>query len=452
MTPRERFVEWGVAGCFLVSALAVGLLVPWGRSTSPLLIGGLVALYALASRVEFEVGSGRAVPEQLIFVPLLFLVPLPLVPALVACGFLIARTPDLLQGKEHPERLVNAFTDAWFSLGPVVVLGALAPGAPDLADLDVYLLAFAAQVAIGGGVAIAAEHYGYGVAPSDTLRSAGWSYALDAALTPLALVIAFAASSNRVALLGLVPTVWLFDLFARERRRRLEAVADLGRAYQGTVMLMSDFVEFEDRPTADHCRSVVELVDAVAEELRIGSVEGGVVSDVRLEVQFAALLHDVGKIAVPKEILNKPGRLTSDELDVIKTHTIAGQRMLEPVGGALRRVGIVVRSCHERWDGNGYPDRLAGEEIPLAARIVFCCDAYSAMTTDRPYRSAMPPEAALDEIRANAGTQFDPGVASAVDSVVRRRRELNGDEASEQAPALLAGGLLSERFGSLHLG
>src|SRR4051794_36713818 len=281
MTPRERFVEWGLAACFLVAAVAVGALVPWGRSTAPLLIGGLIALYALASRVEFEVGSGRAVPEQLVFVPLLFLVPLPLVPALVAGGFLLARIPDVLQGQEHPERLVNALTDASFSLGPVAVLGALAPGAPDLADLDVYLLAFASQVAIGAGVAIVAERYGYGVTTSDTLRSAGWSYALDAPLTPLALVIASAAPPNRLALLGIVPMVWLFDLFARERRRRLEAVADLGRAYQGTVMLMSDFVEFEDRPTADHCRSVVELVDAVADDLRVGSVEGGVVSDTR---------------------------------------------------------------------------------------------------------------------------------------------------------------------------
>src|SRR5437667_11736148 len=102
MTQRERLVEWGLASGFLLAATGAATLLPWGRTTSPLLIGGLVALYALASRVEFEVGSGRAVPEQLVFVPILFLVPLPLVPALVVAGFLIARIPDFLEGREHP--------------------------------------------------------------------------------------------------------------------------------------------------------------------------------------------------------------------------------------------------------------------------------------------------------------------------------------------------------------
>ena len=104
-----------------------------------------------------------------------------------------------------------------------------------------------------------------------------------------------------------------------------------------------------------------------------------------------ALLHDVGKIVIPKEILNKPGALSDDEFELMKTHTIEGQVLLDRVGGLLGRVGAVVRSCHERWDGHGYPDGLAGYEIPLAARIVFACDAYNAMTTDRPYRSGDEP-------------------------------------------------------------
>jgi HD-GYP domain-containing protein (c-di-GMP phosphodiesterase class II) len=143
----------------------------------------------------------------------------------------------------------------------------------------------------------------------------------------------------------------------------------------------------------------------------------------RQELEFAALLHDVGKIAVPKEILNKPSKLTPEEFEVIKRHTIEGQLLLDRVGGLLGRVGEIVRSCHERWDGKGYPDGLAGERIPLAARIVFCCDAYNAMTTDRPYRKAMPSDAALEELRTNAGTQFDPHVVVAVERVVAMRIE-----------------------------
>ena len=108
------------------------------------------------------------------------------------------------------------------------------------------------------------------------------------------------------------------------------------------------------------------------------------------------MLHDVGKIFVPKEILNKPGDLDDYELHIMRSHTVQGERILRQVGGALARIGNCVRSCHEHYDGSGYPDGLAGESIPLESRIVSACDAYSAMTTDRPYRTAMPTEEALE--------------------------------------------------------
>jgi HD-GYP domain-containing protein (c-di-GMP phosphodiesterase class II) len=104
----------------------------------------------------------------------------------------------------------------------------------------------------------------------------------------------------------------------------------------------------------------------------------------------------------------------------MKTHTIEGQRMLERVGGLLGRIGVVVRASHERWDGGGYPDGLAGEAIPLAARIVSACDAWNAMQTDRSYRNALPFEVALEELHRNAGTQFDPCVVAALAAVVQR--------------------------------
>jgi HD-GYP domain-containing protein (c-di-GMP phosphodiesterase class II) len=134
----------------------------------------------------------------------------------------------------------------------------------------------------------------------------------------------------------------------------------------------------------------------------------------RRRAEFVALLHDVGKIRIPAEIINKPGKLDAHERAVIETHTVEGQRMLERVGGMLAEVGRLVRSCHERWDGAGYPDGLGGEAIPLVARVVCACDAFSAMTTDRPYRKALSFEEALAELERCAGTQFDPAVVDAL--------------------------------------
>ena len=121
-----------------------------------------------------------------------------------------------------------------------------------------------------------------------------------------------------------------------------------------------------------------------------------------------------GKVAIPKEILNKPGPLDDAEWEIMRTHTISGQRMLDRVGGFMREVGEIVRSSHERYDGAGYPDGLPAHEIPLEARIIAACDAYNAMTTTRPYRRAMDRAAAAAELVRCAGTQFDPVVVDAV--------------------------------------
>ena len=122
----------------------------------------------------------------------------------------------------------------------------------------------------------------------------------------------------------------------------------------------------------------------------------------------------MGKLRIPNEIIRKPGPFTPEERAVIETHTIEGERLLLKVGGYLGEVGRLVRSCHERWDGSGYPDGLAGEQIPLVARIVCCCDAFNAMTTDRSYRRARTFEEAVAETRRSAGTQFDPAVVAAL--------------------------------------
>ena len=130
------------------------------------------------------------------------------------------------------------------------------------------------------------------------------------------------------------------------------------------------------------------------------------------ELEFAAVLHDVGKIGVPAHILNKTGRLTEAEFAMITQHTVIGERIVSRIE-YLRPLGPIIRAAHERWDGLGYPDGLAGEAIPLESRIVFVCDAFHAMISDRPYRARLSEDEALEELRANAGSQFDPAVVSA---------------------------------------
>ena len=201
----------------------------------------------------------------------------------------------------------------------------------------------------------------------------------------------------------LLPLLGLLRLFATERRQRFESISELSAAYRGTALVLADVVEADDTYTGEHCKDVVELSLAVADAM-------GLSAEQRRNVEFGALLHDVGKVAIPKEIINKAGPLDDSEWEVIRTHTIEGHRMLDQVGGIMRAVGLVVRASHERWDGGGYPDGLAGEDIPVEARIVSCCDTYSAMTTTRSYRAAMSHEAAVAELRASAGTQLDPAV------------------------------------------
>jgi HD-GYP domain-containing protein (c-di-GMP phosphodiesterase class II) len=154
-----------------------------------------------------------------------------------------------------------------------------------------------------------------------------------------------------------------------------------------------------------HSSEVANLAVAVARRLGMDSEEID-------EVARAAELHDVGKVGIPDAILDKPGPLDGNEWEFMRRHTILGERILN-AAAALRPVARLVRCSHERWDGSGYPDRLEGEEIPRGSRIVAVCDAYEAMTSDRTYRSALTHEAAQKELRASAGTQFDPEVVEA---------------------------------------
>ncbi len=174
-----------------------------------------------------------------------------------------------------------------------------------------------------------------------------------------------------------------------------------------------------------HTQGVVELAVAVGQELRLAEAQ-------MHDLEFGALLHDIGKLHVPNWILNKPGALTDEEWEIVRRHPAAGQEMLDRVGGALEQAGRIVRSHHERFDGQGYPDGLAGAAIPVEARVITACDAWNAMTTDRAYRGAIPAVRAAEELERCAGGQFDPVVVAALLRVLVRRGEL-------PSPAVRAG-------------
>jgi len=179
----------------------------------------------------------------------------------------------------------------------------------------------------------------------------------------------------------------------------------LERAYLGTAEALGAALEAKDASTAEHARSIVANAERVGRRL-------GMSEDELRDLRYAAAFHDIGKISVPDTVLNKPGPLTEDERGQLERHPLVGEQILEPVE-FLARVRSLVRHCHERWDGGGYPDGLAGDRIPLGARVIQVCDAHDAMTRERPYRHALPPDVAFAEIRTFAGTQFDERVASA---------------------------------------
>jgi HD-GYP domain-containing protein (c-di-GMP phosphodiesterase class II) len=161
----------------------------------------------------------------------------------------------------------------------------------------------------------------------------------------------------------------------------------------------------------EHGNAVKGLAAAVGEDLGLPPGELAALSR-------ASELHDVGKIAIPDTILNKTTPLTDEEWEFIRQHTILGERIVS-AAPSLVAVGSLIRASHERWDGRGYPDGLSGESIPLSARIIFACDAYDAITAERPYSPARGPETALEELRRSAGSQFDPEVVASLERVLR---------------------------------
>ena len=199
---------------------------------------------------------------------------------------------------------------------------------------------------------------------------------------------------------------------------RFEHEGALERLYRETLASLSNALEAKDGYTSSHTQQVVDLAVEVGGRL-------GLVGDELRTLELGSLLHDIGKLRVPESILNKPGPLTDEEWEVMRAHPEAGEQILCPIS-SLQAVLPLVRSHHERWDGRGYPDGLAGPAIPIGARIVSVCDAFRAMVEVRPYRAARDPEAALAELGACAGTQFDPSCVETLRTVLCERRRTPG--------------------------
>ena len=190
--------------------------------------------------------------------------------------------------------------------------------------------------------------------------------------------------------------------------------SELETSFLATIDALVRALEAQDMYTSGHALSIADLARRVG---RVLGLDAGALRD----VEHAAVLHDIGKIGIPSELLRKRGPLDPGEREHMRAHPEIGARILEPVE-RLRQLAPLVRFSHECWDGSGYPDGLAGEEIPLGARIISVCDAFDAMVSDRPYRGGRSSADALEELRAHAGTQFDPVVVEAFEQAVRDHR------------------------------
>ncbi len=421
VSSRELRVEAIVGGAFLVAAIAIALLFESGRELDAWKAVMVFATLVVASRIVFEVGSVYTWPGQVAFVPGLFLLPPEYVPLVVAAALTTGKLLD--HAGRPPGRALMALGDSWFSIGPTLVL--LAADSPSAVEVGAgwLLLALVAQFFGESISSRIREQLHRGATLREQMLESAWIYSVDALLSCVGFAVALACDVKPAADLLVLPLFGVLAFLAQDRRRSLNSALELSDAYRGTARMLSSVIGHDDAYTGSHTRGVTDLAAHVSDRL-------GLTPDQRRKVEFGAMLHDVGKIAISKEIINKPTSLSEDEWALMRTHTIEGQRMLDQVGGLMSEIGRVVRWSHERFDGAGYPDGIAGEEIPIEARVVFCCDAFSAMTTDRPYRGAMSESAAISELQANAGGQFDPIVVEALIAVLVTARGTGAGQTS----------------------
>ena len=410
MTPRQ-LVAALTPGFLFVACQAALVAGGIGGPVHLLPILACLAVLFVAESVRIDLPFGYTVPTQLGLVPLWFAAPPELVPVLAMLAIGAHDLVEMLRGRLRPARLITVPANAAYTIAPAAMF-VVAGVRPQAAGWSLLVSALLAQFALDFVLSALRQKIERGASLSLQLGDS-WVYVVDAGLSLVGLVVAREFVHSTVSVLVLLPLLAIFRVFSSERRARLVSLLELRDAYRGTALVLRDVVEADDGYTGKHCQSVVTLALALGAEL-------GLDAQRMRNLEFGALLHDVGKIVIPKEIINKPGRLDPREWMIVKTHTLEGQRMLDRVGGSMREVGMIVRSHHERWDGRGYPDGLAGDEIPLESRIISCCDAWNAMRTDRSYRNALSYEAAMAELISSSGTQLDPAIVPVLVAVLER--------------------------------
>src|ERR1051325_1050739 len=285
LVARDRAASILLALGFVASASALLAFLPVSRHPALYVYPLMIGAYALVARVEFECGTGAALPSELVLVPMLFVLPLSAVPICVAFALLLAH----LRGEALVDRTLLLLMSSWHTVGPVLVLGlALPPGDRDLnwRHWPIYALALAAQFAFDLASTSARDWFGLGVSLRPRLRFMAWVYAVDATLAPVGLVFAFAAAGRPYLVPLVLPLVALLKLFAREREQRIEHALELSRAYRGTSLLLGDVIEADDAYTGSHSRDVVSLTLEVCDALDLSYDDpphGG----------FVATVHDI---------------------------------------------------------------------------------------------------------------------------------------------------------------
>ncbi len=326
---RLLITEAVAAALYLTCAALLAVLAPSPRPFSVASVTVVVA-YLAAQRVRFPVGSAWTPATQLVFVPMLFILPTSLVPLIVAGCAIVDQLPQIVRTHPYPARVLARVGDCFFALGPALVLVAFGDDhSVAWARWPVLLLALVAQIVFDAGAGFARTWFAERIRPAEQLPML-WLYVTDTCLSCVGVLIAAAAVRRPGLVLLSLPLVGLLWLFARERQERLEHVLELSTAYKGTALLLGAIVEADDHYTGMHSRDVVEISLAIADDL-------GLDSSRRRCLEFAALLHDVGKIRVPKEIINKPSTLETAEREIIRRHTVEGEQMLAQVGGDARR-------------------------------------------------------------------------------------------------------------------
>ena len=408
LSRQEWIADGGSAALFLAGAFA---MLAFGSSTGSvnwLVTAAIVVLFAMLSRVAYEIGQGYSMPTQLAFIPLLLVAPPRLVPLLVAGAYALAA---LFARGNRTRGIVFGISSSWFALGPALLLSILGAPGGSFESAAVLVAVLASQILVDYANWTLHESVKAGGLRLAPVRDAAWLYGFDVMLTPLGIGTAVLLRDSAWALAMPLPIIFLLRAVQTERRERFDQALELGVTYRNTALLLGGIVEADDDYTGQHSVGVVRLAEAVALELGMSVEE-------RRELEYAALLHDIGKIKVPKEILHKTGPLTGAEWEVMRAHAGLGAEMLESVGGMLGEIAPVVRHHHERWDGTGYPDGQAAQTIPLHSRIIACCDTFSAITTGRPYRDARSVGEAMLEIARVSGSQLDPDMVAALRRVV----------------------------------